>query len=187
MNRLPENIMARDLAMTSLGLCPLLAVADTLQGGVAMGLLCLSALVAISVIISLSRDLIPPAVRLTVIILICATVLSLLQILLQLWFYEASLHAGIYVPLVAMNCLVLTQAEECAVRQAVVPALTQAVIMGGVILLLLAVIGAVREYSGLMVMQQAPGALLLLALVLAGWQWLQAHSGHPHTAARADA
>lgn len=174
MNLLHENIMARDPAMTAPGLCPLLAVVATWQGGVAMGLVCLSALVVISVIISLMRDLIPAALRLTIIILVSATVLSMVQMLMQLWFYESSLHAGIYVPLVAMNCLVLSQAEEYAVRHSVLRSLAQALVMGGVILLLLAVIGAVREYSDLMVIRQAPGALLLLALVLAGWQWLQA-------------
>jgi Na+-translocating ferredoxin:NAD+ oxidoreductase RnfE subunit len=73
-----------------------------------------------------------------------------------------------------MNCLVLAYAEEYALRDQLIPVLVHGLMTGTGILLVMVVIGAIREYSGLSIIKQTPGAFLLLAFVIAGMQWLAA-------------
>jgi Na+-translocating ferredoxin:NAD+ oxidoreductase RnfE subunit len=174
MNNLLGKIVAQDLYITTLGICPLLVTADTMQTGAAIGMVYLSALTLISLIISIVRNFVPVALRLTAIVLVSATVLACIYIFLQFWFYELSLKLGIYVPLIAMNCLVLAYAEKYVLRNSWLPVLVHGLMTGMGILLLMIVIGSIREYSGLSIIKQAPGAFLLLACVIAGAQWFAA-------------
>ena len=176
MNNLFGKIFGRDIYITTLGICPLLVVADTMQTGTAIGIVYLSALILISLIMSSVQSLVPVALRVTTIVLVSATVLTLIHIFLQFWFYEPSLTLGIYVPLIAMNCLLLAHAEEYVLRNNLIPVLIHSLLTGMGILLLLIVIGATREYSGLSIIKQAPGAFLLLAFVIAGVQWIAMRS-----------
>jgi Na+-translocating ferredoxin:NAD+ oxidoreductase RnfE subunit len=178
MNYLLKNILVRDVYLASLGICPLLAVANSIQTGWTMGMVFLISITAVSLFLSVVRNLVPLALRLTAIVLVSAATLSLLHIFLQAWMYEASLKPGIYVPLMAMNCLVLAQAEECALRNNVARSCGRALAAGTGVLLIVLALGTVREYASLPLLQQPPGAFLLLALVIAGMQWLAARSGH---------
>ena len=93
-----------------------------------------------------------------------------MHIFLQFRFYELSLKLGMYVPLIAMNCLALSLAEEYALRHDVARSLARGLLVGMEILLLMIVLGTIREY-GLSIINQPAGAFLLLAFVLAGLQW----------------
>jgi len=182
MNNPLKKMLARDIYITTLGICPLLVVANNIQTGWVMGTVYLSAIMLVSLVLSLIRNLVPVTLRATAIILVSATILSLVHACMQAWFYESSLKLGIYVPLVAMNCLVLVQAEEHALRNPVPQSFLQALVTGTGILLILLVLGTVREYSGLALLQQPPGSFLLLALVIAGIQWFSAREGQALTA-----
>ena len=174
MNNLFGKIIGRDIYITTLGICPLLVAADTMQTGMAIGTVYLSALTLISLIMYIIRSLVPVALRVTVMVLVSATILALIHIFLQFWHYELSLKLGIYVPLIAMNCLVLAYAEEYVLRNHLSQVLVHGLMIGMGILLLMIVIGTIREYSGLSIIKQAPGAFLLLAFVIAATQWLAA-------------
>ncbi|MGH8119735.1 MAG: Rnf-Nqr domain containing protein [Gammaproteobacteria bacterium] len=173
-----EKALAPDIYITTLGACPLLVAASSVQSGWAMGLVFLTSIVLVSLCLSVIRKLVPVALRLTAMVLISATMLALIHVFLQVWFYESSLKLGIYVPLIAMNCLVLAQAEEHALRITTLRSCRQALATGTGILLGMLVLGAVREYSALPLLQQPPGAFLLLALVIAGIQWFAARTDH---------
>jgi len=178
MNYLLKAVRAHDVYLTTLGLCPLLVVATTFQTGWAMGMVYLSAIVLVSLFLSIVRKLVPVALQLPAIVLASATMVTLIHAFLQAWFYESSLQLGIYVPLVAMNCLMLGQAEECALRNNVVRSCSQALVAGMGVLATMLALGAVREYAGLSLLQQPSGAFLLLAFVIAGTQWCAARIGH---------
>lgn len=174
MNNLFGKIFGRNMYITTLGICPLLVAADTLPTGAAIGMVYLSAFTLISLIMYSVRSLVPVELRVTAIVLVSATVLACIHIFLLFWFYELTQKLGIYVPLIAMNCLVLAHAEEYALQNHLLPVLVHGLMIGMGILLLMIVISGIREYSGLSIIQQAPGAFLLLALAIAGVQWLAA-------------
>lgn len=171
MKNLFGEIIGRDIYIITLGICPLLVAADTMQTGMAIGMVFLSALTLISLIMYIVRRLVPVELRVTAIVLVSATILALMHIFLQFWYYELSLKLGIYVPLIAMNCLVLAHAEESVLRNNMLLMLVHSLLIGMGILLLIIAIGTIRMYSVLSIINQAPGAFLLLALVIAGAQW----------------
>ena len=131
-----------------LGLCPLLAVTDTLVNGLALGIATLLALVATSVTVSALRYLIPHEIRLSVIILVVASSVTVIDLGVKAYFYELSEVLTIFIPLIAVNCLIIARAEEFAARSGVVFSLVDSLATGLGFLLSLVALGAVREILG---------------------------------------
>ncbi|MEE8514532.1 MAG: electron transport complex subunit E [Gammaproteobacteria bacterium] len=131
-----------------LGLCPLLAVTDTLVNGLALGIATLLALIATSVTVSALRYLIPREIRLSVIILVVASSVTVIDLGVKAYFYELSEVLTIFIPLIAVNCLIIARAEEFAARSGVVFSLVDSLATGLGFLLSLVALGAVREILG---------------------------------------
>ena len=131
-----------------LGLCPLLAVTDTLVNGLALGIATLLALVATRVTVSALRYLIPREIRLSVIILVVASSVTVIDLGVKAYFYELSEVLTIFIPLIAVNCLIIARAEEFAARSGVVFSLVDSLATGLGFLLSLVALGAVREILG---------------------------------------
>ncbi|MEE9157422.1 MAG: electron transport complex subunit E [Gammaproteobacteria bacterium] len=131
-----------------LGLCPLLAVTDTLVNGLALGIATLLALVATSVTVSALRYLIPREIRLSVIILVVASSVTVIDLGVKAYFYELSEVLTIFIPLIAVNCIIIARAEEFAARSRVVFSLVDSLATGLGFLLSLVALGAVREILG---------------------------------------
>ncbi len=131
-----------------LGLCPLLAVTDTLVNGLALGIATLLALVATSVTVSALRYLIPREIRLSVIILVVASSVTVIDLGVKGYFYELSEVLTIFIPLIAVNCLIIARAEEFAARSGVVFSLVDSLATGLGFLLSLVALGALREILG---------------------------------------
>lgn len=131
-----------------LGLCPLLAVTDTLVNGLALGIATLLALVATSVTVSALRYLIPREIRLSVIILVVASSVTVIDLGVKAYFYELGEVLTIFIPLIAVNCLIIARAEEFAARSGVVFSLVDSLATGLGFLLSLVALGAVREILG---------------------------------------
>ena len=149
-----------------LGVTPLLAGATTLATGIAMGGFFLAAIIINNVIIIVIRSLVTHDVRLVMIVLVAAFTVAMLQLLMQTWYYDASQLPGIYIPLVAMNYLLLATMNDHAMTDKFVPVITNAAQTGIEVLILCTIIGAVRQYIDLPVIQGAPGVFLMLALVI---------------------
>lgn len=156
-----------DVIIPVLGIMPLLIVANSFKTAAAIGIVNLLVVIIASMAISAIRNLLPVEVRLTAMLLVITSVVSLVYILMQFWFYSISQELGIYVPLIAMNCLVLAWAEEYALRHGVIKSLLHALQAGLGILAILIVIGVVREYAGLTLLKQPAGAFLVFGLLLA--------------------
>lgn len=156
-----------DAIIPLLGIMPLLVVANNLESAAAIGIVNLLVIIIASLTISAIRNLLPVEIRLVAILLVIASVVSLVYILLQLWFYAISQKLGIYVPLIAMNCLVLAWVEEYALHNSVIKSLLHSLQAGVGILAILIMIGVIREYAGLSLLKQPAGAFLVFGLLLA--------------------
>ena len=167
MNNLFDPESQQDFIVPVLGILPLLMVADTVVTAATMGLVNLLAIVLLCLIISITRNFISLKIRMTAILLISASVVTVIGLLAQFWFYEVTQKLGIYIPLVAVNCMALAWAEEYALRQSIVGSLLRTLKAGAGILVLLVIIGFIREYSGLSLLKQPAGAFFVLGLLMA--------------------
>lgn len=131
-----------------LGLCPLLAVTNTVINGLGLGLATILTLIASNGIISLLRNQIPDEARLPVFVMIIASIVTIIELSMNAWFHELYLILGIFIPLIVTNCSIIGRAEAFAARNSVGPALLDGLMMGLGFAAVLIVLGAMRELLG---------------------------------------
>ena len=100
-----------------LGLCPLLAVSNTIDNAVGLGLATIFVLVLSNASISLIRHLVEDAIRLPVFVLVIAALTTCAELLVQAFDYPLYQSLGIFLPLIVTNCLILGRAEALARRE----------------------------------------------------------------------
>ena len=131
-----------------LGMCPTMAVTNSLANGIAMGIATLFVLVGSGLFVSLLKKYIAHEVRITSYILIIATFVTLADLLLAASFPEISKALGPFIPLIVANCLLLGRAEAFAAKVGPARALADGMGMGIGFTLSLSAMSAVRELLG---------------------------------------
>ena len=131
-----------------LGLCPLLAVSNTLINGLGLGLATLITLVFSNGLVSLCRHHIADVIRLPVFVLIIATIVTIIELIMHAWFYQLYLILGIFIPLIVTNCAIIARAEAYASRQPFFPSILDGAMMGLGFTVVLVILGAMREIIG---------------------------------------
>ncbi len=131
-----------------LGLCPVLAVSNTVANSLAMGVASFFVLFCSSVIISSLRNLIPHQVRISTFILIIATFVTVADFSLEAVVPEIHRALGPYVPLIVCNCMILGRQEAFASRRPVGRSALDAVGTGTGFLIAILLMGTVRELLG---------------------------------------
>ena len=94
-----------------LGLCPALAVTNTVANSLAMGLATFFVLLGSSILVSLFKDWIPKEVRISAYILVIATFVTVVDYLIQALSLELHKALGAFISLSVVNCLILGRAE----------------------------------------------------------------------------
>jgi len=131
-----------------LGLCPLLAVTNTVINGLGLGLATILTLVASNGLISLLRNQIPDEARLPVFVMIIASIVTIIELSMNAWFHDLYIILGIFIPLIVTNCSIIGRAEAFAARNSVGPALLDGLMMGIGFTAVLVVLGGMRELIG---------------------------------------
>ncbi len=131
-----------------LGLCPLLAVSNSVVNALGLGLATLLTLVLSNGMVSLSRRWLLREIRIPAFVLIIASTVTVLELLMHAFFHELYGILGIFIPLIVTNCTIMARAEAFASRQAVLPALVDGLAHGLGFLLVLVLLGAFRELLG---------------------------------------
>lgn len=131
-----------------LGMCPTLAVTSSAINGLGMGLSTLVVLVFSNLLISLFRKVIPNGVRMPAYIVIVASLVTVVQFLMQAYLPSLSKALGVYIPLIVVNCIILGRAEAYASKNPPIPSLFDGIGMGLGFTLSITCIGAVRELIG---------------------------------------
>jgi Na+-translocating ferredoxin:NAD+ oxidoreductase subunit E len=161
------------ILVQALGMCPTLAVSNTATNALTMGLATASVLLASALVISSLRRIIPRQVRLACFVLVIATFVTLTDMLIEAFALDLHRNLGAFLPLIVVNCMILSRIEIMASRQAPPVAALDALGMGGGFLLGLLALGSVRELLG-------QGALFGVVLMPAGfepWQVMQLPGG----------
>lgn len=128
-----------------LGLCPLMAVTTNFVNGLGLGLATIVALVGSNILISLVRDFIREEIRLPAFVLIIAGNVTLIEMLMQAYFHGLYNILGIFIPLIVTNCIVIGRSEAYASRNPPAHAGFDSLMMGIGFLLVLVVLGGLRE------------------------------------------
>ena len=150
-----------------LGLCPLLAVSSSVINALGMGLATTLTLMLTNAVISLVRGWISHEIRIPIFVLIIASVVTIVQMLMQAWVYSLYQVLGIFVPLIVTNCTVIARAEAFAYKQPVVPSIIDGLAIGMGSTLVLVTLGALRELAGYgTLLRQAD---LMFGAQAAGW------------------
>lgn len=134
--------------VAALGLCPALAVTNTLRNGLVMAAASAAVLVGSSFLVSLFRKLIPRPVRITVFIIVIATYVTVVDFTLAAFLPDAHKALGAFIALIVVNCIILGRQEAFASKQRVPLALADATGMAAGLGLALVMISAIREVLG---------------------------------------
>lgn len=180
-----------------LGLCPLLAVTGSVVNAMGLGLATLVVLMGSNACVSLIRHYVTDAVRLPAFVMIIAAMVTVIEMLMQAYTFELYEILGIFIPLIVTNCAVLGRADAFASKNAVLPSMVDGFMMGLGFLVILLILGGMRElvgqgtlftnmqllfgpmaanweltvidnYGGFLLAILPPGAFLGLGLIIAG-------------------
>ncbi|MEI3522382.1 electron transport complex subunit E [Laedolimicola intestinihominis] len=165
-----------------LGMCPTLAVTTSCMNGFGMGVSTLVVLVMSNLVISALRKVIPDAVRLPAYIVIVASLVTVVELLMEAYVPDIYDALGIYIPLIVVNCIILGRAEAYASKNPPLLSAMDGLGMGLGFTISLSVIGLIREllgagtvfgmqvmpsaYKPIAIFIKAPGAFLVLAVLV---------------------
>ena len=184
-----------------LGLCPLLAVSNSLVNALSLGLATTLVITLSNATIAPVRSYVPNEIRIPVFVLIIAVLVTVVQYLMNAYLYSLYIVLGIFVPLIVTNCIVLARAESFASKNPMLPSAVDGLMMGLGLTAVLATLGGMREligkgtllsgidlafgesakawvihvipdYHGFLLAILPPGAFIGLGLIIAARNWL---------------
>ena len=186
-----------------LGMCPLLAMSNSVVNGVGLGLATVFVMAMSNLIVSALRSLIPYEIRIPVFILIIAALVTITDLALNAFLHDLYLVLGIFIPLIVTNCIVLARVEAFAAKNPVIASAVDGAAMALGLTWALALLGAIREligtgalfsgiemivpsghaiqilpadYPGFLVAILPPGAFFVLGLLIAARNWIDARA-----------
>jgi len=131
-----------------LGLCPTLAVTNTVANGFVMGLAVLFVLTGSSLMVSTMRKMIPREVRLSTYILVIATFVTVADMAMEALLPDIHKALGAFVPLIVVNCIILGRQEAFAGRNPVGRSLLDALGNAAGFMIAMMMMSSVRELLG---------------------------------------
>ena len=167
-----------------LGMCPTLAVTTSAINGGGMGLTTTAVLMFSNMLISILRDFIPDRVRIPGYIVIIASLVTVVQFVLQAYLPSLNDALGVYIPLIVVNCIILGRAESYASKNGPISSFFDGLGMGLGFTCSLTILGAFREllgagtifgitilpesiYTPITIFILAPGAFFVLSCLVA--------------------
>ncbi|MEI7064935.1 electron transport complex subunit E [Dickeya chrysanthemi] len=131
-----------------LGLCPLLAVSSTATNAIGLGLATTLVLICTNIAVSALRRWVPGEIRIPIYVMLIASVVTIVQMLINAYAYGLYQSLGIFIPLIVTNCIVIGRAEAFASKNTVVLSALDGLFMGLGATSALFVLGAMREILG---------------------------------------
>ncbi|MDO8502538.1 MAG: electron transport complex subunit E [Gemmatimonadaceae bacterium] len=170
-----------------LGLCPMLAVTNSVMNALTMGVATLLVLVFSSFFVSSLRKLIPNEVRISSYVLIIATFVTIADMSLEALVPDTHKALGAFVALIVVNCIILGRQEAFSARNTVWRSVLDALGMGAGFTVAMLMMGTIREILGAgtilgvsvfgprfepwVIMLLPPGGFLTLGFILLALGW----------------
>jgi len=168
----------------ALALSPALAITTSVENGIGLGLATLLVLLPSCLIASLLRNLIPEQLRFPCFIVLSAALATVVNMLTELFFPALHSALGIFIPLIAINAVILARIDAFASKNSPIATAFDALGMGLGFTLALTILGFVRElisfgtvlgfdvlpeaFPGFMLMALPAGGFLAFGFIVAG-------------------
>ncbi|WP_296896343.1 NADH:ubiquinone reductase (Na(+)-transporting) subunit D [Thiohalocapsa sp.] len=136
------------ITLQILGICSALAVTTKLAPAITMSIALTVVIVGASVIISLIRHHMPSSIRIIIQMTIIASLVIVVDQVLQAFAYELSKQLSVFVGLIITNCIVLGRAEAFASKNPPWPSFLDALGHGLGYSVILITVAAIRELLG---------------------------------------
>ena len=165
-----------------LGMCPTLGTTSSALNGMSMGLATTAVLICSNFIISLIKNLVPDMVRIPSFVVVIASLVTVLQMLIEAYAPAIIESLGLFIPLIVVNCIILGRAEAFAAKNGAVESIFDGIGIGLGFTFALTLLGGVRELLGTgkifsftvfpenygaLVFVLAPGAFIALGYLIA--------------------
>ncbi len=158
-----------------LGLCPLLAVSNSVVNALGLALATSFVAVGANVSISAARHVIPRFARLPCFVLIIATFTTCAVLLMEAFAFDLYLRMALFVQIIVTNCMILGRAEAFASRRGLLETVSDSLGTACGFAIVLLVLGTLRELlatGGLFA-----GMEMLFGPVGSTWQWQLSGTG----------
>ena len=134
--------------ITALGICPSLAVTDSLSKALGMGIATMFVLILSNLTISTFKRIIPENMQSVIVLLVIGTYVSIVDLIFKIYFPLINEQLGIYIPLIVINSLVLSKAFLYSLKNDIGRSLAEGIIMGLGFIFALVLLGSIRELLG---------------------------------------
>ena len=166
-----KNGLIKDNPVFSLflGICSTLAITTTVNNAIGMGVAVICVLIMSNVIISCVRKITPDVIRIPVYIVIIATLVKIIQMLIEAYAPSLNTSLGVFIPLIVVNCIILGRAESFASKHGILDSALDGLGMGLGYTLAVFVMSFIREVlstGGIVVVNPFNEAQVLLNLHL---------------------
>jgi len=186
-------VISNPVFILTLGLCPVLAVTNSIDNALGMGAGVIFVLLCSNILISAIRRTIPALIRIPVFIVIIATFVTILSLVFEAYIPPLHESLGIYLSLIVVNCIILGRAEIFASKNSVLFSIADALGIGFGFTIALIIISLLREILGtgglavfgfnlfsIPVLSEhpmtffisPPGAFLIIGLLMALFKWI---------------
>jgi electron transport complex protein RnfE len=184
-----------------LGLCPLLAISNTVVNSLSLGLATTLVMTLSGSGVAAIREVIPNEARIPVYVLLIAVLVTIVQFLMNAYVHPLYLVLGIFIPLIVTNCIVLARAESFASKNGISASALDGIAMGLGLTAVITILGGIREifghgtllsgidlvfgetakslvitvipnYHGFLLAVLPPGAFIALGMLIAAKNWL---------------
>ncbi len=102
------------IALLVLGICSALAVTSKMETAIVMSISVVAVIASSSFLVSLIRDQLTPSIRIFVQITIIASLVILVNQILEAYLFDISKQLSVFVSLIVTNCIVMGRAEGFA-------------------------------------------------------------------------
>ncbi len=175
----------------ALSLCPALAVTSTAINATAMGLAVLFVITANNMVVSVFRKLVNPKVRVPVYITSIATIVTVVQLVMEAYTPLLYKELSIYLALIVVFAIILARAEVFAAKNSIIPSMFDGLGMGAGFALAMILVGMIRElfgsgsiygmqllganYDPALIMILPPGGFILIGLMIGSFNIIGAY------------
>lgn len=133
---------------TYLGICSVLAVSTSLNNAIGMGVSVTLVLVVSNILISTIRKITPDDIRIPVYIVVIATLVKIVEMLINAYAGTLAETMGLFIPLIVVNCIILGRAEAFASKNTVIDSALDGLGMGLGYTLGLTIMSLIRQLLG---------------------------------------
>ena len=172
---LTRNLWSQNVAAVQLlGLCPLLAVSNSVANASGLAIASAFVLIGSAALVSLLRRLIPDVVRLPMFVLIIATFTTIAVLIMEAFAFSLYLQIALFMQIIVTNCMILGRITQVASRERFSFAVLDAVTTSIGFAIVLIGFGAIRELTShaLPLALDPTGAFLIFGLLPAAYQFV---------------